>query len=418
MSRQGATLPTEREQLAALFHSGLYERANIQFEGRSIFHTDYKEVGKGADWMKATMRIGKGSAKHNTHSFEAEHINKERTEQNIYWTWKNGFTEEQNLIKDEVLFYEENYTDYLNRQNEKYKQRRQYAKIKNMEEYQKATPLDEMILQIGKMGETVDPEILKSVTDEFTKELENKYGDNVHIVSYAIHLDEATPHVHLRLAYDYINKDNIKQYGIDKALTALGFKKPNKEFKTVKDKDGNEIKVETESRFNNKKITFTDKLRSIFYDLCDLHLLDKGHDLINRTVENPSHRHLKAELYKAKKQQEENEKMKVENNVLKTAINQSKRELEELKKKVSNSEDENESLNNQVSSAKKELEELEQKQGEVRTKTNKIVNYMNECLKITYEAEEADLQAVGFSPLTKKNDELFRKVQKAENLLR
>lgn len=362
------------------------------------------------------MRMGKGSAEHNTHLHEAEHIDNERTDKNIYWTYKHGFTEKENLIKDEALFYEENYTEYLNNQTEKYKKRRQYAKIKTMEEYQKATPLDEMILQIGKMEETVDPQILKSVTDEFIKELEKKYGKHVHVVSYVIHLDEATPHVHLRLAYDYINKDNIKQYGIDKALTALGFKKPEKEFKTVKDKDGNEIQIEAkEHRFNNKKITFTDKIRSIFYDLCDLHLLDKGYDLINRTVENPSHRHLKTELYKAKKQKEANAKLNIENDNLKVSIEEAKQELEDIKKKYSSTQNENDVLSNEntqlsedIEQAQQELRLLETKNEKLRGDINRKINKYEACKNLLIEAERKDLELVGESAITEPLDELLK----------
>lgn len=260
--------------------------------------------------MKATIRIGKGSAKHNTHSFKAEHIDNERTKNNIYWTYKNGITEKENLILDEKAFYEENYTDYLNRQNEKYRQRRQYKKIKNMEEYQKATPLDEVLLQIGKMEDTVDFKILQNVVDDFIKNIQSEYDKNVHVVSWALHNDEATPHIHLRLAYDYQNKENIKQFGIDKALTECGFKVQGKE-----------------DRFNNKKIAFTDKLRNDFYNLCDLYLVENDKDLINRTVENPSHRHLKTELFKAQKQQEENERNEVYFN---TQIEKLKKQIEQL----------------------------------------------------------------------------------------
>lgn len=359
---------------------------------------------RGKDKMKATMRMGKGSAEHNTHLHEAEHIDNERTDKNIYWTYKHGFTEKENLIKDEALFYEENYAEYLDKQNSKYRQRRQYAKIKNMEEYQKATPLDEMILQIGKKEETVNPEILKSVTDEFIKELEKKYGKNIHVVSYAIHLDEATPHVHLRIAFDYVNKDNIKQYGIDKALTALGFKKPNANKK--------------EDKWNNKKISFTDRIRSIFYDLCDLHLLDKGYDLINRTVENPSHRHLKTELFKAKMQQDANERMKIENDVLEKAIYQAIQDLEDLKKKNGTAAADADELRSQVSSAKKELEDLKTERDEVKNDLNKKIDHLNECVKILYDAEDLDIKRLGYSPLTKSNDELQKRIQTVDKMYR
>ena len=325
--------------------------------------------------MKATLRIGKGSATHNTHLFNAEHIDNERTEKNIYWTYKHGFTVADNLVKDETLFYKENYSEYLDRQNEKYRQRRQYKKVKTMEEYQKATPLNEMILQVGKKGETIEPELLEQITDKFIKQLKKEYGKNIHVVSYAMHNDEATPHIHLRLAFDYINKENIKQFGIDKALTQLGFKKPDASKK--------------EDKWNNKKIAFTDKLRSIFYDLCDLYLFDKGKDLINRIVENPSHRHLKAELYKAQKQQEENAQLENENDGL---ITVNKQLLENIEK------------------SKKELEQLKSENEKTRIDANRLTEYLNRCMLILVKAEELDIEKLGYSPLTKQMDGLRKDI--------
>lgn len=262
--------------------------------------------------MKGSLRISKGSAKHITHSFDAEHIDKERTEQNIYYTWKNGFTTADNIEADELEFYEKNYREYLDKQNKKYEQKRQYKRMKNMKEYYEANKPDEIILQVGKMGETIEPEKLNKIANMFIKNLEKKYGNNVHVLSYALHADEATPHIHLRLSYDYLDND-VKRFGINKALEELGFKQPKAEKK--------------EDRYNNKKISFTDQLRTAFYDFCEAFGIE-----INRTVENPSHRYLEAQLFKAQKQKEENERNETE----------FKKQIEELKKEVEQLQDEKE----------------------------------------------------------------------------
>lgn len=262
--------------------------------------------------MKGSLRIGKGSAKHNSHTFTADHINEEKKKENIYWTWEKGNNATaHDLEVDELAFYEKNYSEYLNGQNEKYKQKRQYKRIKTMQEYYKTNAPDEMILQIGKMGETVDPELFHTVVNEWLNDFKERYGTNIHVLSYAVHNDEATPHIHLRVSYDYID-NNIKRFGINKALAELGFQSP---------------KQGKEDRYNNKKISFTDQIRQTFYDFCELFGIE-----INRTVENPSHKYLEAQLYKAVKLQEENERNKEEY----------KAQIEELEKQIKKLENEKE----------------------------------------------------------------------------
>lgn len=284
-----------------------------------------KEEGQ----MKGSLRISKGSAKHITHSFEAEHIDKERTEKNIYWTWKNDITTADNIEADELEFYEKNYGEYLNKQNEKYKQKRQYKRMKTLKEYYEANKPDEMILQIGKMGETVDPDLFYAVVNEWLGDFKEKYSNNVHILSYAVHNDEATPHIHIRFSYDYLDND-VKRFGINKALDALGFEKP---------------KTGKEDRYNNKKITFTDQLRTAFYDFCELFGIE-----INRTVENPSHRYLEAQLFKAQRQKEENERNKVE----------FKKQIEELEKEIEQLETEKEEARQYYNDKKLSFKEVKE----------------------------------------------------------
>ena len=278
--------------------------------------------------MKGSLRIGKGSAKHNSHTFTADHINEEKKTENIFWTWEKGNkATADDLAPDELAFYEKNYTEYLERQNEKYKQKRQYKRMKTMKEYYEANKPDEMILQIGKMGETVEPELFHTVVNEWLNDFKAKYGTNIHVLSYAVHNDEATPHIHLRVSYDYLDND-VKRFGINKALEELGFKQP---------------KQGKESRYNNKKISFTDQIRTAFYDFCELFGIE-----INRTVENPSHKYLEAQLFKAVKLQEENERNQEEY----------KAQIEKLEKQIKKLENEKEEARKYYNNKKMTFEEV------------------------------------------------------------
>ena len=80
---------------------------------------------------------------------------------------------------------------------------------------------------------------------------------HVHILDWALHLDEATPHIHERHVFDAVN-----QYGElcpqqDKALEELGFElpKPN----------------EKKGKYNNRKMVFDEECRKLFISICQNH---------------------------------------------------------------------------------------------------------------------------------------------------
>jgi hypothetical protein len=99
----------------------------------------------------------------------------------------------------------------------------------------------------------VTPDVLAKVVAEFFEEFEKRYGSHVHILDWALHLDESTPHVHVRQVYDALN-----QYGElcpqqEKALEELGFELPDP--------------TKKKGRFNNRKISFDAECRKLFLDI-------------------------------------------------------------------------------------------------------------------------------------------------------
>ena len=90
-----------------------------------------------------------------------------------------------------------------------------------------------------------------------SRNLTDGYGSHVHILDWALHLDEATPHIHERHVFDAVN-----QYGElcpqqDKALEELGFEllKPN----------------EKKGKYNNRKMVFDEECRKLFISICQNH---------------------------------------------------------------------------------------------------------------------------------------------------
>ena len=230
--------------------------------------------------MKLTRhngRAGKNGAynpKHNDRRFDienSEHIDVDRSKQNIYWDCYTGlssaFTREQDKDNDysfekiEQLYYFEHYADHIQAQNERNEKTRHTERNRTVNDLltNNKTCLEESIYQIGTVDESVSGEVLARVAVEFFAEMEEKYGSHVHILDWALHLDEGTPHIHERHVFDCEN-----QYGElcpqqEKALEELGIPLPNPDKK--------------KGRNNNRKQTFDAECRKMLFRICAKHNL-------------------------------------------------------------------------------------------------------------------------------------------------
>ena len=88
---------------------------------------------------------------------------------------------------------------------------------------------------------------------DFMVEITERFGAHVHILDWALHLDESTPHIHERHVFDCEN-----QYGElfpqqEKALEKLGFDLPNPE--------------KPAGRNNNRKMVFDSACRALLFDI-------------------------------------------------------------------------------------------------------------------------------------------------------
>ena len=61
---------------------------------------------------------------------------------------------------------------------------------------------EETILQIGNISGTVPAETLTEIGATFFSELTRRYGEHFHILDWALHLDETTPHIQERHVFD------------------------------------------------------------------------------------------------------------------------------------------------------------------------------------------------------------------------
>ena len=171
--------------------------------------------------MKRTISamVGKGSITHNNRDFIAENVDGERT--------KNNITYCNEKIQD---VYHELFDEALQKYNEKQTRSDRviadyYEKIRTGNQEK---PFHEIILQIGDkdtMGaETENGELAKKILDRYMHDFE-KRNPNLRVFSAHLHMDEATPHLHI----DFIPFTTNSKRGLEtrvslkKALEAQGF---------------------------------------------------------------------------------------------------------------------------------------------------------------------------------------------------
>ena len=91
--------------------------------------------------------------------------------------------------------------------------------------------------------------------------MEEKFGTHVHILDWALHLNEGTPHIHERHVFDCKNNYGELCPQQEKALEELGVPLPNPDKK--------------KGRNNNRKQTFDAECRKMLFRICEkynLHL--------------------------------------------------------------------------------------------------------------------------------------------------
>ena len=243
---------------------------------------------------------GTYNPKHNDRSFEianSEHIDPERVQQNIYWDCYNGIRsalqpKDVDSLADtfeevEKLYYKLHYTNFTEKQNERNAKIRHTERNRSTEDLltSKKTCPEESIYQLGTLESHASPKELFQIATEFMDEFHERFGKHVHILDWALHLDEGTPHVHERHVFDCENKYGETAPQQEKALEALGFElpKPDKPL----------------GRYNNRKITFDAACRTMLFEIAKRHGLE-----LDEVPEYGGQAYLEKQDYILKKQNE------------------------------------------------------------------------------------------------------------------
>ena len=162
----------------------------------------------------------------------------------------------------ERQFYETHYTAFVESQNErnaKIRHTERNRSIPDLLSSRKTCP-EETIYQLGTLDEHASAEDLLNIVTEFIEEFKAKFGDHVHVLDWALHLDESTPHIHERHVFDCENKYGEVAPQQEKALEALGFDLPDPD--------------KPLSRRNNRKITFDAACRKMLFEIAKRHGLE------------------------------------------------------------------------------------------------------------------------------------------------
>ena len=232
-------------------------------------------------YLKLTRHNGRAgkhgtyNPKHNDRSFNlanSEHIDPERVKGNIYWDCFHGFRsalapqDPDDLAATfsdvERQFYESRYTTFIEGQNErnaKIRHTERNRSIPDLLSSRKTCP-EETIYQLGTLDEHASAEDLLKIVTEFIEEFKGKFGEHVHVLDWALHLDESTPHIHERHVFDCKNQYGEVAPQQEKALEALGFDPPDPD--------------KPLSRRNNRKITFDAACRKMLFEIAKRHGLD------------------------------------------------------------------------------------------------------------------------------------------------
>lgn len=209
-----------------------------------------------------TSHLGAFTPRHNDRNFNishAEHIDPERVKNNRYWNWTGR---EITFEAAEIAFYEKHISAHLEAQNARYRAQRHAERAKTMDEYRKSpqTCPEEVILQIGKRGDTIPADMMARIIQEQIN-WEQKTFPGVKVLDVALHMDEqGAPHIHERRAWVYTDKAGNLAISQNKSLEQMGVELPNPN--------------KPRSRFNNRKISFSRMCREHLLQICREHGLE------------------------------------------------------------------------------------------------------------------------------------------------
>jgi hypothetical protein len=226
------------------------------------------------------------SNKHNDRKFDiskAEHIDAEKQNQNVYWHAFKKDNPNMTFEEAEKMAYKDLFSDYVDYQNKKHIERRQYKRVRTTDDIwqNKNTKPEEVIFQIGSKDDFPDQKVFGAIWIDLNKRMNkwrDEHGNCFYNLNFSVHLDETTPHVHLRRVW--VARD-----------PETGFKIPRQELALEQAGVPLPDPTKPKSRTNNRKITFDKMVRGWFQEVC----LEHGLDITTEPL--PTRKHKDKETY-------------------------------------------------------------------------------------------------------------------------
>lgn len=338
-------------------------------------------------------RVGKNgvfSPKHNDRNFnlEVEHIDENKSKNNSYWM---VYDDCKNFEECEKEFYKNNFSNALEKKNEKHIKSRHKERIKTIDDY-RTSPLtcpEETLYYIGDKSNTVDTNILQEIIQK-QLEWESEEFPDVKYLNIAIHRDEeGADHIHARKVYIASDENGDLIVNQTKALANMGIERP----------DTNK----PSSKFNNAKMTYTKLVREHFIELCKEYGLEIETEPKDKSKTGYSLEEYKMQDTKSKLDEREamldsqeeiflnkTDKKEKEFQALQDKLEAQDRANKDLQKSLDARE---EALNDRESDLTKRDRELQVKQKECDTKQSEALQAKKKYDSLT-ELREKDLKAV------------------------
>lgn len=302
------------------------------------------------------------SPRHNDRKFDldkAEHIEQERTKENIYWHYLQKENPDMDFSTAEKTFYKNHFEEALNIRNSSYIQHGNKKQVKTLEEYMQEHCPEETIWMIGNAEDMIPAKILHNIWKE-QKEWMKTTFPQVTVLDWALHVDEqGAPHIHERHVFIGHDKKGLEVVGQNKALAEMGISAPNPQKPT--------------GRHNNAKMTYTAICRKHFQELCKLHGLD-----IEVQPRERSEMGLAQAEYKARQEEKAAAKAEMRMRAAEQTVNGLKQIEEQVSRQINDEYGELADIGLQKQSELSEIDDLKAEKTKLQEENEKL---QEECRK-------------------------------------
>lgn len=361
-----------------------------------------------------TSKLGAFTPRHNDRNFDishAEHIDPERTKNNIYWNWtgKTDITFED----AERLFYEQHCRKHLDAVNQRYREQRHPERVRDMDAYRTArhTCPEETLLMIGNKNEYLPPKTLRAICEDLRNWEENAIP-GLKVLDMALHVDEdGAPHIHMRKAWIYRDENGVESISQGKALQAAGIPLPHPD--------------KPQGRNNNRKQTFSQQERQALYEICKSYGLESllemqpreksrsGRELEDYKASKAEERAQAAEIrakaaeQKALQMEQERDAARTERERIRGALTHARARAEKAEKRAEEQQAENNRLKTVESQIRGDMERQQQiarqladMNQKTRRKLKKTIDHLQELEPYLQKAERRQVEKI-----TRQHDE-------------